>query len=419
MTPTENSNQIGEEIMTRGHLALSIGLLAATLAFESTAGHAQVADGTVKIGVLDDMSGPYAENSGPGDVVAVKMAIQDFGGTVLGKPIEMVSGDLQNKTDVGVEIARKWFDVEHVDAIFGLGNSAVALAVQKLALEKNRITVATVAATSELTGKACSPNGAHWVYDTYSLAKGAATAVVNQGGKSWFFVTADYAFGHSLETNAANFVKALGGTVVGAVRHPTGSADFSSFLLQAQSSGAQVIGVANAGADTVNAIKQAAEFGISGKQKIVGLLIQDPEIHALGLAAAQGLQFVEAFYWDQNDETRAFAKRFWKEYGQPPTEVQAGTYSAVAHYLKSVQAAGTDDAKAVMAKMKELPINDFMTRNGRIRDDGRVIRDMYLLEAKSPKESTGDWDLLKVVATIPGDQAFRPLSESECPLVKH
>ena len=381
----------------------------------------QVTDDVVKLGVLDDMSGPYAENSGPGDVVAMNMAVQDFGGTVLGKPIQVVSGDLQNKADVGMGIARKWFDVEGVDAIFGLGNSSVALAVQKLAHDKNRLTVATVAATSELTGKSCSPNGMHWVYDTYSLAKGAASAVVAQGGKSWYFITADYAFGHSLEANASNFVKALGGKVVGAARHPTGSSDFSSFLLQAQNSGAEVIGVANAGADTVNSIKQAAEFGIAergSKQRLVGLLMQDTEIHSLGLKAAQGLQFVEAFYWDQNDKTRAFAQRFWKEYGQPPTEVQAGMYSAVTHYLKAVAAAGTDEAKAVRSKMKQLPINDFMTENGYIRDDGRVIRDMYLLEAKAPAESKGEWDLMKVVATIPGDQAFRPLSESECPLVK-
>jgi branched-chain amino acid transport system substrate-binding protein len=393
--------------------------LSATIALINAACFAQVSDDTVKLGVLDDMSGPYAENSGPGDVVAVKMAVSDFGGTVLGKPIELVAGDLQNKADVGVGIARKWFDIEHVDAIFGLGNSAVALAVQKLAIEKNRITIATVAATSELTGKACSPNGAHWVYDTYSLAKGAAIATVKQGGKSWYFITADYAFGHSLEANAADFVKSLGGTVVGSVRHPTGSSDFSSFILQAQSSKAQVIGVANAGADTVNTIKQAAEFGIMDQgQKVVGLLMQDTEIHALGLKAAHGLQFVEAFYWDQNEETRAFSIRFWKQHGQPPTEVQAGTYSAAMHYLKAVQAAGTDEAKAVMSKMKSIPINDFMTKNGRIREDGRVIRDMYLLETKSPAESTGEWDLLKVVATIPGDEAFRPLSESECPLVQ-
>jgi len=391
----------------------------ATIGIASTSVAAEMSDNTVKIGVLDDMSGPYAENSGPGDVVAAKMAIKDFGGTVLGVAIELVSGDLQNKTDVGMGIAREWFDIGKVDAIFGLGNSSVALAVQGLAREKDKITVATVAATSELTGKSCSPNGAHWVYDTYSLAKGAVKAVVEAGGKNWYFITADYAFGHSLEANAATFVKSLGGKVLGAVRHPTGTADFSSFLLQAQASKAQVIGVANAGADTVNAIKQAAEFGIGLRgQKMVGLLMQDTEIHALGLKSAQGLQFVEAFNWNQNDETRAFSKRFWKEYGQPPTEVQAGMYSAVTHYLKAIKAAGTDEAKAVMVKMKSLPINDFMTKDGHIRDDGRVIRDMYLMETKTPAESKGEWDLVKVVATIPGNEAFRPLSESTCPLIK-
>jgi branched-chain amino acid transport system substrate-binding protein len=380
---------------------------------------AQVPDEPVKLGVLDDMSGPYAENSGQGNVLAVRMAIRDFGGTMFGKPIELVSGDLQNKTDVGMAIARKWFDIEHVDAILGMGSSGVAIAVQRLALEKNKITLSTTPATTELTGKACSPNSVHWVYDTYSLAKGAATAVVGQGGKSWYFITADYAFGHALEANAAFFVKALGGTVLGAVRHPTGSADFSSFLLQAQNSKAQIIGVANAGADTIAALKQGAEFGIAqGGQKMVGLLMQVTEIHTLGLDATSGLQFVEAFYWDQNDETRAFSKRFWQEYGQPPTQVQAGTYSAAMHYLKAVQAVGNKDTKSIMAKMKETPINDFMTRNGKIREDGRVIRDMYLLGTKTKEESKGEWDLMKVVAKIPGEDAFRPLSESECPLVK-
>jgi branched-chain amino acid transport system substrate-binding protein len=401
--------------------ALITALLAA-LAFVSPSGGiaiAEEANGPVKLAVLDDMSGPYAENSGQGNVLAVRMAIKDFGGTLLGKPVEMTSADLQNKVDVGMGIARKWFDVEGVDAILGMGSSAAALAVQKLAADKNRITLATTAATAELTGKSCSPNGVHWVYDTYALGKGAATAVVAQGGKSWFFITADYAFGHALEASASTFVKALGGTVLGSVRHPLDTSDFSSFLLQAQSSQAQVIGVANAGNDTITALKQGAEFGIQESgQKMVGLLMQVTEIHSLGLKATKGLQFVEAFYWDQNDETREFSKRFWQQYGQPPTQVQAGTYSAAMHYLKAVMAAGTKEAKAVMAKMKEMPINDFMTKNGTIRQDGRVIRDMYLLATKDPSESKGEWDLMKVAATIPGKEAFRPLSESECPLVQ-
>jgi branched-chain amino acid transport system substrate-binding protein len=401
--------------------ALITALLAA-LAFVSPSAGAAIAEEAnepVKLAVLDDMSGPYAENSGQGNVLAVRMAIKDFGGTLLGKPIEMTSADLQNKVDVGMGIARKWFDVEGVDAILGMGSSAAALAVQKLAADKNRITLATTAATAELTGKSCSPNGVHWVYDTYALGKGAATAVVAQGGKSWFFITADYAFGHALEASASTFVKALGGTVVGSVRHPLDTSDFSSFLLQAQNSQAQVIGVANAGNDTITALKQGAEFGIQESgQRMVGLLMQVTEIHSLGLQATKGLQFVEAFYWDQNDETREFSKRFWQQYGQPPTQVQAGTYSAAMHYLKAVKAAGTKEAKAVMAKMKEMPINDFMTKNGTIRQDGRVIRDMYLLATKDPSESKGEWDLMKVAATIPGKEAFRPLGESECPLVQ-
>ncbi|QOZ23332.1 ABC transporter substrate-binding protein [Bradyrhizobium sp. CCBAU 51753] len=406
--------------MTR-RVAFVIAALA-VLASPPPFGGAAIAEdvsGPVKLAVLDDMSGPYAENSGQGNVLAVRMAIKDFGGSLLGEPIEMTSADLQNKVDVGMSMARKWFDVEGVDAILGMGSSAAALAVQKLAADKNRITLATTAATAELTGKSCSPTGAHWVYDTYALGKGAATAVVAQGGKSWYFVTADYAFGHALEASAATFVKALGGTVLGAVRHPLNTSDFSSFLLQAQNSKAQIIGVANAGNDTITALKQGAEFGIQeGGQKMVGLLMQVTEIHSLGLKATKGLQFIEAFYWDQNDETRAFSKRFWQEYKQPPTQVQAGTYSAAMHYLKAVKAAGTKEAKAVMAKMKEMPINDFMTKNGSIRDDGRVIRDMYLLATKDPSESKGEWDLMRVAATIPGKDAFRPLSESECPLVR-
>lgn len=406
-------------------MARSSALIIAVLAaLASTAPFGKVAvgeegSGPVKLAVLDDMSGPYAENSGQGNVLAVRMAIKDFGGSLLGKPIEMTSADLQNKVDIGMSVARKWFEVEGVDAILGMGSSAAALAVQKLAADENRITIATTPATAELTGKSCSPNGVHWVYDTYALGKGAASAVVAQGGKSWYFITADYAFGHALEASATAFVKALGGTVLGSVRHPLNTSDFSSFLLQAQNSKAQIIGVANAGNDTITALKQGAEFGIQeGGQKMVGLLMQVTEIHALGLQATKGLQFVEAFYWDQNDETREFSKRFWQEYGQPPTQVQAGTYSAAMHYLKAVKAAGTKQAKAVMAKMKQMPINDFMTKNGTIRDDGRVVRDMYLLAAKAPSESKGEWDLLKVAATIPGKDAFRPLSESDCPLVQ-
>ena len=325
--------------------------------------HAQISDDVVKIGVLDDMSGPYADIQGPGDVVAVKMAVEDFGGTVNGKPIEVVSADLQNKADVGSAIARRWYDVEKVDAILGLGNSAVAIAVQGIAQEKNRVAITTAAGSTMLTGKACSPNGIHWVYDTYALAKGTATAIMKQeGGDTWFFLTADYAFGQPLEQDTSAVVKKNGGTVVGSVKAPINTSDFSSFILQAQASKAKVIGLANAGTDTINAIKTASEFGlVAGGQKLAGLLVLLTDIHSLGLNAAQGLLFTEAYYWDQNDETRAFAKRFAERHGgKPPTMFQAGIYSAATHYLKAVKAAGTDEALAVIAQMKkarEIPIS--------------------------------------------------------------
>lgn len=382
---------------------------------------AQVSNDVVKLGVLDDMSGPYADIQGPGDVVAVKMAVEDFGGKVNGKPIEVVSADVQMKADVGAAIARRWYDVENVDAIFGLGTSAVALAVQGLAQERNKVSIATSVGSTALTGKACSPTGIHWVYDTYALGKGTATAVMKQGGgDTWFFITADYAFGHSLESDTATIVKRNNGKVIGSVRAPVNSSDFSSFLLQAQSSKAQVIGLANAGADTINSIKNAGDFGlVAGGQKLAGLLVLITDIHTIGLKDAQGLLFTEAYYWDQNDETRAFAKRFAERHGgKPPTMFQAGIYSAATHYLKAIKAAGTDEAKTVIAEMKKIPVNDFMTKNGSIRDDGRMMRDMYLLQAKKPSESKGEWDLMKVVTTIPAEDAFRPLSESECPLIK-
>jgi branched-chain amino acid transport system substrate-binding protein len=400
---------------------LAAAFAAVSLLGSAMDARAQVSDDVVKIGVLDDMSGPYADIQGPGDVVAVKMAVEDFGGNINGKPIEVVSGDLQNKADVGSAIARRWYDVEKVDAILGLGNSAVAIAVQGISQEKNKVAITTAAGSTALTGKACSPNGIHWVYDTYALAKGTATAMMKQGGAdNWFFLTADYAFGHALEQDTSSVVKKNGGKVLGSVRAPLNTSDFSSFLLQAQSSKAQVIGLANAGADAVNSIKAASEFGIvAGGQKLAGLLVLITDIKSLGLGVAQGLLFTEAYYWDQNEETRAFAKRFAERHGgKPPTMFQAGIYSAAMHYLKAVKAAGTDDALPVIAQMKKTPVNDFMTKNGTIREDGRMMRDMYLLQAKKPAESKGAWDLMNVVATIPADDAFRPLSESECALVK-
>jgi branched-chain amino acid transport system substrate-binding protein len=392
-------------------LALSAALLLPAVA--------PAQDGAVKIGVLDDMSGPYSENTGPGDVLAVKMAVADFGGTVLGKPIEVVSADMQNKVDVGVGIARRWYDSEGVDMIIGIPHSAIALAVVKLAEQKNRLVLPTAAATSELTGKSCSAHSAHWVYDTYGQSKTIVNAMLRQGGDSWFFITVDYAFGHALEPNASDFVRGAGGKVLGSARHPLNSADFSSYLLQAQGSRAKVVVMANGGADITNAIKQANEFGLArGGQRLAALLIQYPEVRALGLKTAQGLLMASPFYWDMSPEARAFSDRFAATKGMPPTMIQAGTYGAALHYLKAVKAAGTDEAKAVMARMKAMPINDFMTKNGRIREDGRVIRDMYLMQAKAPEESKSEWDLAKIVATIPGEQAFRPLAEGGCPLVK-
>nr|WP_296384568.1 ABC transporter substrate-binding protein [Reyranella sp.] len=376
-------------------------------------------NGAVKIGVLDDMSGPYAENTGPGDVAAVKFAIADFGGSVLGKPIEMVSADFQSKVDVGVSIAKRWYDDENVDMVIGIPNSAIALALVKVAQEKNRIVMPTAAATSALTGKGCGPNSVHFIYDTYGQTKTIVNALAKQGGGDWYFITVDYAFGLAIEQDATQFIKAAGGKVVGSVRHPLNTQDFSSYVLQADASKAKNLMVANGGGDIINAVKQAAEFGLIKKGVRISIpLAQLPDIHGIGLKIGQGLLISSPFYYDMTPEARAYTERFTKEIGRPPSFIQAGTYGAVTHYLKAVKAAGTDEAKAVMAKMKELPVNDFMTRNGKVRPDGRVVRDMYLMQAKTPEESKGEWDLVKMVATVPGDEAFRPMSEGECPLAK-
>lgn len=372
----------------------------------------------VKIGVLDDMSGPYAENTGPGDVAAVKFAIADFGGSVLGKPIELVTADFQSKVDVGVGIAKRWYDDENVDLIVGIPNSAIALALVKVAEEKNRIVMPTAAATSALTGKACGPNSIHWIYDTYSLGKTIVNALAKQGGDTWYFITVDYAFGLAVESDATSFIKAAGGKVLGSVRHPLNSADFSSYVLQAQASKAKGLMFANGGNDIINGVKQAAEFGLVKQgMRISAPLMQFPDVHGVGLKVAQGLLMASPFYWDMNPEARAFTDRFTKEMGRPPSFIQAGTYGAVLHYLKAVKAAGTDEAKAVLAEMKKLPINDFMTKDGRVREDGRVIRDMYLMQVKTPEESKGEWDLAKIIATVPGNEAFRPLDQGDCPMV--
>lgn len=378
--------------------------------------YADVSDDVVKIAVLDDMSGVYSDANGQGGVLAARMAIEEFGGTVLGKPIKLIHGDHQNKPDIGMSIARRWFDVENVDMIAGLGNSAVALAVQQLSRDRNKINLISGSGATDLTGRACSPNGVHWTYDNYSLAKGTGSAVVKNGGDKWFFLTADYTFGHSLEENTSAVVKEAGGKILGSTRHPLNTADFSSFLLTAQASGANVLGLANAGNDMVNAIKQAAEFGLDRSGiRFAGLLVTTTDVHGLGLAAAQGLMFTTPFFRGMNDEARIWSDRFLASHGAAPTALQAGVYSATLHYLKAVKAAGTDEPQAVLAKMRELRVNDFMTKEGYIRKDGRLMRDMYLVRVKSPAKSTAPWDYLELVSTIPSAEAFKAPG-ADCPL---
>lgn len=396
-------------------LAVTTALILGSSTIDVRAG-----DGVVKIGILHDANGPYKDNQGPGDNVAVDLALEDFGKQLLGKDIQILFADHQHKPDLATNIARQWYDVEGVDVIMGLGNSAVALAVQQLTREKKKINISTAASSSELIGKACSPNGFLWVHDTYAVATSAARALTKSGLNSWFFITADYAFGHALERDAARIVEASGGKVLGRVKHPPFVSDLSSYLLQAQASGAKVIGLANAGVDTVNSIKQASEFRIigPGRQRVAAMLFLITDVKSTGLQAAQGLTITLPFYWDMNEETRAFSKRFEAKMHRPPTMYHAGIYSAVTHYLKAVKAAGTDDTDAVLAKMREIPINDMMTKNGRIREDGRAMRTMYLFEAKTPEESKGDWDLLKQTGEVSPDDAAPSLSESQCPLVK-
>ncbi|MCA6121305.1 ABC transporter substrate-binding protein [Bradyrhizobium sp. WSM 1704] len=380
---------------------------------------ARISDDVVKIGVLTDMSGQFSHESGEGAVTAVKMAVEDFGGKVLGKPIEVVVADHQNKPDTASALARKWFDVDRVDMIANLINSSIALTVSGLAKEKSRIAIINGSGSSRLTGDACTPNSIHYAYDTYALARGTGAALAKAGKKSWYFLTADYAFGHALEADTSAVVKALGGEVVGATRYPPDAFDQSSFLLQAQSSKAQVVGLAGSGNVLVNSIKSAHEFGIpDGGQTLAGLLVWITDVKSLGLSAAQGLVLTNAFYWDRDDETRAWSKRFYERTKRMPHMGDAGDYSSTMHYLKAIEAAGTDEAQAVMSKMRELPINDFFAKGGRIREDGRMVHDMYVYEVKKPSESKADWDFYKLREVIPGDQAFRPLKDSACPLVK-
>jgi branched-chain amino acid transport system substrate-binding protein len=372
----------------------------------------------VKIGILNDQSGVYADYGGKYSVEAARMAIEDFGGEVLGHKIEMVTADHQNKPDLAVSIARRWYDTENVDMITELTTSSVALAVQELSKEKKKIDIVVGAATSRLTGDACTPYGFHWAFDTHALAVGTGGALVKAGGDTWFFLTADYAFGYSLEKDTTDIVTANGGKVLGSVRVPLNSSDFSSFLLQAQSSKAKIIGLANAGLDTTNSIKQAAEFGIvSGGQKLAGLLVTLAEVNGLGLQAAQGIVLTEAYYWDRDDKSRAFGERFFKRTGRMPSMIHAGTYSATLQYLKAVKAAGTKDSDAVVRKLKEMPVDDAFAQ-GKVQENGRMVHDLYLFEVKKPSESKKPWDYYKQLAVVPGDKAFPSAKDSGCPLTK-
>src|ERR1700761_6471451 len=373
----------------------------------------------VKIGILNDQSGVYADYGGKYSLEAAKMAIEDFGGEVLGQKIELVTADHQNKPDLATAIARRWFEVDNVDMITELTTSSVALAVQELAKEKKKIDIVVGAATSRITGDACTPYGFHWAFDTHALAVGTGGALVKAGGDSWFFMTADYAFGYSLEKDTGDIVKENGGKVLGAVRIPLNSSDFSSFLLQAQSSKAKIIGLANAGLDTTNSIKQAAEFGIvKGGQKLAGLLLTLAEVHGLGLEAAQGLVLTEGYYWDRDDRSRDLANRFFKRTGRMPSMIQAGTYSATLQYLKAVKAAGTKDTEAVAKKLHEMTVDDDFAQGGKVLENGRMVHDLFLFEVKKPSESTKPWDYYKQIAVVPGDKAFPSAKDSGCPLTK-
>ena len=398
-------------------VALALGVLP-TAAIAQAKPAAKISDGVVKIGLILDMSSLYADITGEGSATAARMAVEDFGGKVLGAPIEVMAADHQNKAEVAATMAREWYDARKVDIIADVAASATALAALEVAKQKNKLIMFSGPGSTRLTNENCTPVSVHYAYDTYALAVGTGRGVLKTGGDTWFFLTADYAFGHSLEKDTSDVLRAEGGRILGSVRHPLNASDFSSFLLQAQASKAKIIGLANAGGDTINAIKAANEFGITKTQKLAGLLVFINDVHALGLATTQGMLLTESYYWDMNDESRKWARRFFEKMKKMPNMVQAGTYSSVTHYLKAVQAAGTDETGAVMAKMKSMPINDFFVKNGRIREDGRMIRDMYLFEVKSPAESKYPWDYYKLKATIPGEQAFMPVAKSVCPLLK-
>jgi branched-chain amino acid transport system substrate-binding protein len=408
--------------MKRKLLATLVGTallgMVSNLALAQTAKPGAISGDKVKIGVMNDMSGLYADIGGPGSVEAARMAIEDFGGKVLGKPVELVFVDHLNKPDVGASKAREWYDTEGVDMIVDVPTSSVAIAVGKVAGEKKRVLMVTGGASSRLTNEDCNAYTVHYAYDTYALANGTGKAIVKTGGKTWFFITADYAFGKSLEDDTAAVVKANGGTVLGHVLHPLNASDFSSYMLQAQASKAQIIGLANAGGDTINAVKAANEFGLTKTQSLAGLLLFITDIHSLGLKTAQGMMLTSAWYWDTNDETRKFGRRFFEKVKRMPTFDQAGVYSAVTTYLKAVKTAGTDNSDKVMAELKKAKINDLFVKNGYIRQDGRMIKEMYLMQVKKPEESKYPWDYYKLKATIPAEEAFQPLSKSTCPMIK-
>ncbi|MBB3117262.1 ABC transporter substrate-binding protein [Pseudoduganella violacea] len=384
----------------------------------SGAAQAQVSGDTIKIGFITDMSGLYSDIDGLGGAEAIKMAIADAGVVIAGKKVEFISADHQNKADIAASKAREWFDQQGVDMLIGGTNSGANLAMAKIASEKKRVFISIGAGSSRLTNEECTPFTVHYAYDTVALARGTGGAIVKQGGKNWYFLTADYAFGHSLEKDTADVVKTAGGKVLGGVKHPLSASDFSSFLLQAQSSNAQILGLANAGGDAINSIKAANEFGISKKMKMAGLLIFINDIHSLGLNTTQGMYLTDGWYWDMNDDTRAWSKRYFAKMKKEPSMLQAADYSAAANYLKAVKAVGSDDSEKVMAHLKKTPINDMFTKNGVIRPDGRMVHDMYLMEVKKPAESKYPWDYYKVVATVPGDQAYLTKAETKCPLWK-
>ncbi|MAU94413.1 MAG: ABC transporter permease [Fulvimarina sp.] len=400
---------------SRRPIGLAAGLVAGALGLAAPAAAQEISDDVVKIGIMNDRSGVYADTAGEGSVVAAGLAVEDFGGTVLGKPVEIISADHQNKADIGSNIAREWYDTQQVDAIMDLTTSSVALAVQGLSREKKKITMTTGGGSTVIAGAQCSPYGFHWAYNTRALSQGTAGSLVEGGDDSWFFLTADYTFGDSLQGEATKVIEEKGGTVLGAARHPLATNDFSSFMLQAQGSGAKVIGLANAGLDTANAVKAATEFGlVASGQKVAALLFTLAEVKGLGIEAAQGLNLTEGWYWDQSNENREFAKRYMAKFGKMPNMIHVGTYSAVLQYLKAIDAAGTDATEAVAKKLHEMPVEDLFAKNGKVLPNGRMVYDMYLFRVKTPDQSKGEWDLYEEVATVPGDVAYGTVEESGC-----